>query len=107
MFANRPCSPIVNLDTRAHTAITSYRGEVSDAPGPDHQVTLEKRGAFVVPLCSCGWVGTARQKVASARSEARDHAVLFVSSDMSSIAWESLSDLGVDAHGPAENDPDA
>ncbi len=85
---------------------------VSDLPGPDHQVMLEKRGAFVVPTCSCGWIGTARQRVASARSEARDHAVLFVSSDLSGLSWESLSDLGVDdlgvdARGPVEIDPDA
>lgn len=86
---------------------------MSDVPVPDHQVTLEKRGAFVVPMCTCGWVGTARQKVATARSEARDHAVLFVSSDISSLAWEGLSvfselsDLDVDAHDPAEIDPDA
>ena len=80
--------------------------------GPDHQVTLEKRGAFVVPMCTCGWIGTARQRVSSARSEARDHAVLYVSSDLAGLTWESLSDLGVDdlgvdAHGPAEIDPDA
>lgn len=85
-----------------------------------HEVRLEWRGTFLVPSCSCGWVGAARQKVASAREEARDHALLYSSSDLSALmlpefddiesleALEALDALNEpDAPGPAEHDPDA
>lgn len=79
-----------------------------------HEVSLEQRSAFLVPICSCGWVGSARQRVASAREEARDHALLYSSSDLSGLLlpeFDSLEDLQriseLDALDPAEPDPDA
>jgi hypothetical protein len=79
-----------------------------------HEVSLEQRAPFLVPICSCGWVGSARQRVASAREEARDHALLYSSSDLSGLLlpeFDSLEDLqrisDLDALDPAEPDPDA
>ena len=79
-----------------------------------HEVSLQWRGTFLVPMCSCGWVGTARQKVASAREEARDHALLYSSTDLSGLLlpeFDSLEELQriseSDALDPAERDPDA
>lgn len=79
-----------------------------------HEVHLEWRGTFLIPTCSCGWVGTARQKVASAREEARDHALLYSSSDLSGLMLPEFDDLesldelsALDGHDPAERDPDA
>ena len=46
-------------------------------PGPDHQVTLSRAARFLLPECSCGWVGTARLTESAAREEARDHALLY------------------------------
>lgn len=81
---------------------------------PAHEVTLEWRAAFLVPICSCGWVGSARQRVASAREEARDHALLYSSADLSGLLlpeFDTLEDLQrlseLDALDPAERDPDA
>ena len=81
---------------------------------PVHEVTLQWRGTFLVSLCSCGWVGSARQRVASAREEARDHALLYSSSDLSGLLlpeFDTLEDLQrlseLDALDPAERDPDA
>ena len=50
--------------------------------GPDpsaasHQVTLERTARFLLPACTCGWIGTARLTESSAREEARDHALLY------------------------------
>ncbi len=76
-----------------------------------HEVHLEWRGTFLIPTCSCGWVGTARQKVATAREEARDHALLYSSSDLSGLMlpeFDGLEQLNaLDEPGPAERDPDA
>lgn len=79
-----------------------------------HEVHLEWRGTFLIPTCSCGWVGTARQKVASAREEARDHALLYSSSDLSGLMLPEFDDLesldelsALDGRDPAERDPDA
>lgn len=91
----------------------SLRG-MSEEALPVHEVSIERRSAFLVPSCSCGWVGTARQKVASAREEARDHALLYSSSDLSGLLlpeFDALEDLQrlseFDALDPAERDPDA
>lgn len=79
-----------------------------------HEVHLERRAAFLIPSCSCGWVGTARQRVASAREEARDHALLYSSSDLAGLMLPELDDLpyleqfsGPDEPDPVERDPDA
>ncbi|WP_461032360.1 hypothetical protein [Streptomyces mayteni] len=39
----------------------------------EHQVTLNERGPFVAPRCSCGWYGPARRSRPLARSEAAAH----------------------------------
>jgi hypothetical protein len=87
---------------------------MSQEASPVHEVSIDRRAAFLVPICSCGWVGTARQKVASAREEARDHALLYSSADLSGLllpefdtATELDSLSGFDALDPAERDPDA
>ncbi len=76
-----------------------------------HEVTLEYRSHFLVPSCSCGWVGTARLKAANAREEARDHALLYSSSDLSGLMLPKFDDLDalseLDALDSAERDPDA
>lgn len=84
--------------------------------GPMHQISLELRARFLVPVCSCGWVGTARMRAAAAREEARDHALLYASADLSGLllpevdAWDALAAadgiIDSDAPGPAERDPD-
>lgn len=53
---------------------------------PVHQVRLESNARFLLPRCSCGWIGTARLTMADAREEARDHALLFAGSDVIDLA---------------------
>jgi len=64
-----------------------YRGWVSfprrrnhdEAPvpvAPGHEVHIED-GRFTTAVCSCGWQGAGRRNRATARSEARDHALLY------------------------------
>ena len=48
---------------------------VPDAPG--HEVHIED-GRFTMAVCSCGWQGAGRRNRATARAEARDHALLYV-----------------------------
>ncbi|AKG44439.1 hypothetical protein H7827_12715 [Streptomyces sp. JH002] len=38
-----------------------------------HEVTLNERGPFVAPRCSCGWYGPARRSRPLARDEAAAH----------------------------------
>ena len=45
-----------------------------DAPG--HEVRVED-GRFTTAVCSCGWQGAGRRNRATAREEARDHALLY------------------------------
>lgn len=52
-------------------------------PAPEHQVSLVHHGRFMLPTCTCGWIGTARLTEAAAREEARDHALLYADSDVS------------------------
>jgi hypothetical protein len=50
------------------------------APGPDaeHRVRMEERGPFAVAVCrSCGWESYARRSRRLARSEGRDHELLY------------------------------
>ena len=76
---------------------------VPDIPlAPTHEVRLERRARFLLPACSCGWIGTARLAAASAREEARDHALLYAGLDVDpgQIA-ESASDDGEFSEGDA------
>ena len=50
-----------------------------------HEIRVDARGRFLLPACTCGWIGTARLTTASAREEARDHALLYASGDVSAI----------------------
>lgn len=43
---------------------------------PGHEVRIED-GRFTFAICSCGWQGAGRRNRATARSEARDHALLY------------------------------
>ena len=52
-------------------------------PAPEHQVALERNARFMLPACSCGWIGTARLTEAAAREEARDHALLYAAAGVS------------------------
>ncbi|MCK1813903.1 hypothetical protein N0X72_16405 [Streptomyces carpaticus] len=44
----------------------------ADVP-PRHDVTLQERGPFIAPRCSCGWYGPARRSRPLARDEAAAH----------------------------------
>jgi hypothetical protein len=49
----------------------------ADLPvAPGHQVRIED-GRFTTALCSCGWQSAGRRNRATARAEARDHALLY------------------------------
>lgn len=69
-------------------------------PPPAHQVSLTHSGRFMLPICTCGWIGTARVTEAVAREEARDHALLYADSDISAEQIRVLV-----AGDPAELDP--
>ncbi|MGA1699719.1 MAG: hypothetical protein ACO4BY_01100 [Candidatus Nanopelagicales bacterium] len=56
---------------------------IAETPPPAHQVSITHRGRFMLPECTCGWIGTARLTEAAAREEARDHALLYASTDIS------------------------
>ena len=43
---------------------------------PGHEVRIED-GRFTTAVCSCGWQGAGRRNRATARAEARDHALLY------------------------------
>jgi hypothetical protein len=47
---------------------------VPEAPG--HEVRLDD-GRFTTAHCSCGWQSAGRRNRATARAEARDHALLY------------------------------
>jgi hypothetical protein len=55
----------------------------ASTPAPDHQVSITRNGRFMLPTCTCGWIGTARLTDAAAREEARDHALLYAAADVS------------------------
>lgn len=79
--------------------------------GVRHQVTIVSQGRFLLPTCTCGWIGTGRLTESSAREEARDHALLYAPADISPtelaqwITTASWSDD--DAYEIADADPDA
>jgi hypothetical protein len=50
---------------------------IDPTPPPAHQVSISRTGRFLLPTCSCGWIGTGRLTEAVAREEARDHALLY------------------------------
>lgn len=51
-------------------------------PEPAHQVSLTRNGRFLLPTCTCGWIGTARLTTSAAHEEARDHALLYADADV-------------------------
>jgi hypothetical protein len=51
---------------------------------PGHEVRVED-GRFTTAVCSCGWQGAARRNRATARSEARDHALLYADGTVLSV----------------------
>lgn len=69
-------------------------------PAPEHQVSIAQNGRFMLPTCTCGWIGTARLSEAAAREEARDHALLYASD----ISVEQIRVLVVSE--PVERDQD-
>ena len=71
-------------------------------PAPAHQVSITHNGRFMLPSCTCGWIGTARLTEAAAREEARDHALLYAAAD---VSVEQIRVLVVPD--PAERDPGA
>lgn len=78
----------------------------------EHQVRLETRGErYLLPTCTCGWIGTARLTESSAREEARDHILLYApesldAAEISDLVTGSGEPNGA-APGPARPDPAA
>jgi len=61
-----------------------------DAPG--HEVRVVD-GRFTTAVCSCGWHGAGRRNRATAREEARDHALLYADgSELSAAAPSAPSE---------------
>jgi hypothetical protein len=48
-------------------------------PAPGHEVRVDD-GRFTTAVCSCGWQSAGRRNRATAREEARDHALLYADS---------------------------
>ena len=89
------------MSHHAYVAIVTYGGEMEDStPAPTHQVSLARNGRYMLPECTCGWIGTARLTEAAAREEARDHALLYADSDISVEQIRVLASAD-----PAEPDP--
>lgn len=63
--------------------MTDPYGDPVPASPPAHQVSLARTGRFMLPVCTCGWIGTARLTEGAAREEARDHALLYADADVS------------------------
>ena len=81
-------------------------------PPLPHEVRLETRGdRYLLPTCTCGWIGTARLTESSAREEARDHILLFapnsVDAEIVAALVEGVTDADGGARGPARPDPAA
>lgn len=75
------------------------------APEPRHQVRLDAQARFLLPRCSCGWIGTARMTAAAAREEARDHALLYADYDIADGGMADSDVTAIDESDPAERDP--
>lgn len=89
--------------TQHHAPVIAgaYGNRVLDpTPAPAHQVSLARTGRYMLPECTCGWIGTARLTEAVAREEARDHALLYADSG---ITAEQIRVLV--SSDPAEHDP--
>ena len=74
-----------------------------------HQVRLETRGArYLLPTCTCGWIGTARLTESSAREEARDHLLLYAPDTLDAEAIAKLVEgtSAPDAGAPDSARPD-
>jgi len=56
---------------------------------PGHEVRITD-GRFTAAACSCGWQGAGRRNRATAREEARDHALLYA--DGSALSPERASE---------------
>ena len=91
-----------SVEPHARVTAAAY-GEpmTSTAPEPSHQVSLSMTARFMLPTCTCGWIGTARLTEAAAREEARDHALLYATD----ISVEQIR--GLASSDPADADPDA
>jgi hypothetical protein len=63
---------------RGHVSFPRRRNDqhVPAPPTPGHEVHIED-GRFATAVCSCGWQGAGRRNRATARTEARDHALLY------------------------------
>lgn len=75
-----------------------------------HRVSIISQGRFLLPTCSCGWLGTARLTQAAAREEARDHALLYAAQGLSAeefTEWIQATEWTGDAERePADADPE-
>ena len=83
---------------------------MSDFPHA-HQVRLEWQGRFLLPVCTCGWLGTARLTESAAREEARDHVLLYAPETLEAKAIAALVEgtnaPDADKRDPARPDPAA
>ena len=68
---------------------------------PGHEVHVED-GRFTTAVCSCGWRGAGRRNRATARTEARDHALLYADgSELAATGTTLAADLDLTSS-PAE-----
>jgi hypothetical protein len=58
--------------------VETVPGPAEPGPGAEHRVRIEERGPFTVAVCrGCGWESFARRSRRLARSEGRDHELLY------------------------------
>ena len=55
----------------------SHQSTTGSAPTVQHEVRLVDHHRFAQAVCTCGWFGAGRRARATARDEARDHALLY------------------------------
>lgn len=68
----------------ARAAAPATRRHVTPPPHVSHEVRIID-GRFSHAECSCGWRGDGRRTRSKARSEARDHALLYATADVRDI----------------------
>ena len=68
----------------APVGVPAARSRSDRAPADTHEVRIVD-GRFAHAECSCGWRGAGRRLRSTARTEARDHALLYADADLREI----------------------